>query len=92
LVWLLPTRRDASNSMHRSWRHWGCTTPKLLTNIKRYVDSAEDLDGFEEVSEENQEKLKKGWEAGKVADEGTRFNGSTEVATYVLALRYPRLR
>jgi hypothetical protein len=55
---------------HRAWRHWGCTTKKILENMKKSIDSAEDLDGFEDISEENQEKLKAAWETGEVADEG----------------------
>lgn len=52
-----------------SWRHWGCVTSKILSNMKNSFDEADELDGFEELSEGDQEKIRKAWEDGKVADE-----------------------
>jgi flagellar biosynthesis GTPase FlhF len=52
-----------------AWRHWGCTTPKIITNMKEKFSSAEDLDGFEDLKEEDQERVRHAWEEGRVADE-----------------------
>lgn len=51
------------------WRHWGCVSPKIIENVKKSFESAEDLDGFEELKEEDQEKLKTAWEVGHVAED-----------------------
>ncbi|KAI0053112.1 zf-PARP-domain-containing protein, partial [Auriscalpium vulgare] len=51
------------------WRHWGCTTPKLIANIKKQFEDAADLDNFEALKPEDQAKIKKAWEDGRVADE-----------------------
>ena len=51
------------------WRHWGCVTTKIIENVKKTLENAEDLDGFEELKEGDQDKLKAAWEAGHVADE-----------------------
>ncbi|KAI0251934.1 hypothetical protein BJV78DRAFT_1207868 [Lactifluus subvellereus] len=52
-----------------SWRHWGCTTPTIITNMKKSFSSADDLDGFDELQPADQEKIRKAWEDGHVADE-----------------------
>ncbi|KAJ4472127.1 hypothetical protein J3R30DRAFT_1037186 [Lentinula aciculospora] len=52
-----------------AWRHWGCITPKVLSNVKDEHPDASDVDGFEELRPEDQEKVIKAWEVGKVADE-----------------------
>ncbi|RPD56945.1 zf-PARP-domain-containing protein [Lentinus tigrinus ALCF2SS1-7] len=51
------------------WRHWGCVTPHILNNLKKSFSQAEELDGFDELSEEDQERVKKAWEEGHVAPE-----------------------
>ena len=56
-------------SHNSAWRHWGCVTPKIIENAKKSSDGAEDLDGFEDLSEEDQQKLKTAWEVGHVAEE-----------------------
>ena len=52
-----------------AWRHWGCTTKTIFTNIKKSFESAEELDGYEDLKPEDQEKVNKAWEEGHVADE-----------------------
>ncbi|KKK18802.1 hypothetical protein AOCH_002889 [Aspergillus ochraceoroseus] len=54
------------------WRHWGCVTPKIIANFGELVGDDKDLstiDGFDELSPENQEKVKKAVEQGHVDDE-----------------------
>ena len=43
--------------------------------MKKSFESASDLDGFDEVSEDNQEKLNSAWESGEVADAGKSLAG-----------------
>lgn len=52
-----------------AWRHWGCTTPKIISNMKASFESADELDGFEDLKDEDRERIRKAWEDGKVADE-----------------------
>ncbi|KAI5116155.1 hypothetical protein M0805_008426 [Coniferiporia weirii] len=51
------------------WRHWGCVTPRIIANMKTKFESASDLDGFDELPEEDQSRIEKAWEDGRVADE-----------------------
>jgi hypothetical protein len=62
--------RGYSTTYFRKWRHWGCTTKKILENLKKKVGEVDDLDGMDEISEENQAKIRTAWEVGEVADEG----------------------
>ncbi|KAJ6516401.1 hypothetical protein C8R45DRAFT_243431 [Mycena sanguinolenta] len=52
-----------------AWRHWGCVTSRVLENVKKVHDEAADLDGFDELSPEDQAKITKAWEVGHVDDE-----------------------
>jgi len=52
-----------------AWRHWGCTTAKIIANMKKQFESADELDGYDELRPEDQEKVNKAWEDGHVADE-----------------------
>jgi hypothetical protein len=54
---------------HSAWRHWGCVTPKILANVKKSFPSPSELDGFEDLRPEDQDKVTNAYEHGKVADE-----------------------
>ncbi|CDO71198.1 hypothetical protein BN946_scf184845.g69 [Trametes cinnabarina] len=60
---------DFKGNTNFSWRHWGCVTPKIISNMKEKFDEADELDGFEDLNEEDQERIKKAWEEGHVAPE-----------------------
>lgn len=61
---------DASHSPNRSaWRHWGCVTKKVLSNVKEQFEKASEVDGYEDMKPEDQAKVDKAWEDGQVADE-----------------------
>ncbi|KAJ6096265.1 zf-PARP-domain-containing protein [Penicillium sp. IBT 16267x] len=58
------------------WRHWGCATPRFLENIKRdweeMCDGKPDyslLDGYDELPEESQEKIRRALDNGHIDDE-----------------------
>ncbi|PKY08513.1 zf-PARP-domain-containing protein [Aspergillus campestris IBT 28561] len=64
------------------WRHWGCTTPKLISNIKESIGEGEDmdldaLDGYDELEAGEQEKIQRAFEQGHVDDED--WKGDVEV-------------
>lgn len=52
-----------------SWRHWGCTTPTIIINMKKSFSNADELDGFEDLQPADQEKVRHAWDDGHVADE-----------------------
>ncbi|KAH9968234.1 hypothetical protein BC827DRAFT_1171214 [Russula dissimulans] len=52
-----------------SWRHWGCTTTTIINNMKNSFSKADELDGFDDLQPEDQEKIRKAWDDGHVADE-----------------------
>ena len=44
-------------------------TPRIIDNMKNSFGEADDLDGFDELKDEDQERVQKAWEEGHVADE-----------------------
>ncbi|OJJ44311.1 hypothetical protein ASPZODRAFT_769959 [Penicilliopsis zonata CBS 506.65] len=68
---------DTGNFQSWYWRHWGCVTPKVITNLSETLDEVSgadgkdfsELDGYEDLSSENQEKVRKALEQGHVDDE-----------------------
>ena len=44
-------------------------TAKILSNMKSSFEDASELDGFEDLKKEDQERVTKAFESGKVADE-----------------------
>ncbi|OBZ77754.1 PARP-type zinc finger-containing protein C2A9.07c [Grifola frondosa] len=63
------TLTDIKGNTTFFWRHWGCVTPKIISNMKNSFEEADELDGFDELNEGDQEKVQKAWEEGHVADE-----------------------
>ncbi|KAI6116797.1 zf-PARP-domain-containing protein [Pisolithus croceorrhizus] len=51
-----------------SWRHWGCASSKLISNMKERLDDVEELDGFDELRDEDKDRIRRAFEEGKVAD------------------------
>ncbi|KAG7009523.1 hypothetical protein G7Y79_00002g006380 [Physcia stellaris] len=60
---------------HQSWkwRHWGCVTPTSIANMNEVIDNNFDyLDGYDELSEDVQEMVRRAFEQGHVDDEDWR--------------------
>ncbi|ODM14874.1 hypothetical protein SI65_09626 [Aspergillus cristatus] len=60
------------------WRHWGCVTPKLIGNLNETIDEEGGggdekdytaIDGYEDLPDELQEKVRGALEQGHVDDE-----------------------
>jgi hypothetical protein len=51
-----------------AWRHWGCVTPKILDNVKKSIGEAAEIDGYEELNDEDKARVVTAWEEGHVAD------------------------
>ncbi|KAJ5103514.1 hypothetical protein N7532_004043 [Penicillium argentinense] len=65
-----------------SWRHWGCTTPRVLHNITENIANEDKsiafdtLDGWEELDDETREKIRTAIEKGHIEDD--EWNGDAE--------------
>lgn len=59
---------DVRGATSYVWRHWGCVTPKIISNIKNSVGDVEDLDGFDDLKDDDKDRLRHAFEEGKVAD------------------------
>ncbi|KAF2487891.1 hypothetical protein BDY17DRAFT_320403 [Neohortaea acidophila] len=63
------------------WRHWGCVTPKVLSNWNETSEGNPELiDGFEELPPKAQEKVRRALAQVHVDDED--WNGDVEVNRY----------
>ncbi|KAJ5918738.1 zf-PARP-domain-containing protein [Penicillium verhagenii] len=68
---------DSEKIQAYMWRHWGCTTPRVIENIKKewQENCSEDkpdysrLDGYDELPVELQEKVRRALEQGHIDDE-----------------------
>ena len=52
-----------------AWRHWGCATTTIITDVKKSFSKVDELDGFNELLTAEQDKFRNAWEDGHVADE-----------------------
>ena len=55
--------------LRSAWRHWGCTTNKVLENIKEQFPDPSEIDGFDELQDADKERITTAYEAGHVAEE-----------------------
>ncbi|KAJ6083005.1 hypothetical protein N7467_007140 [Penicillium canescens] len=70
------TWTDTEKIQSWMWRHWGCLTPRMISNMQESlkIDGSdgynfEQLDGFEDLSEELQDKIRNAVETGHIPDE-----------------------
>lgn len=52
-----------------AWRHWGCTTEKIISNMKNQFSESSELDGYEDLKPEDKQKVDTAWKSGHVAEE-----------------------
>ena len=52
-----------------AWRHWGCTTPVIINNLKKSFSNADELDGFDELQPADQDRIRRAWDDGRIPDE-----------------------
>ncbi|KAL4957244.1 hypothetical protein BDW69DRAFT_156725 [Aspergillus filifer] len=73
---------DSGQYQSWSWRHWGCVTPKVISNINDLIGEGDDrdldmLDGYDELPSDLQDKIKRALEQGHVDD--ADWKGDVEV-------------
>ncbi|KAI9486185.1 MAG: hypothetical protein EXX96DRAFT_547967 [Benjaminiella poitrasii] len=49
-----------------TWRHWTCITETVVKNMKNAISSPKDIMGYDEIREEDQERINRTWEEGHV--------------------------
>ncbi|KAJ7367800.1 hypothetical protein DFH08DRAFT_5992 [Mycena albidolilacea] len=52
-----------------AWRHYYCISKKVFSNMKKIHEDSSEVDGFEDLSEEDQARFSKAFENGEVPDE-----------------------
>lgn len=60
----LPTSPNSQLTLRCRWRHWYCVTSQVLGNLNKEFTSADQIDGFEELREEDQDRITKALEEG----------------------------
>ncbi|KAG2362056.1 hypothetical protein BDR07DRAFT_1584247, partial [Suillus spraguei] len=40
---------DFRGNTSYAWRHWGCTTAKIISNMKSQFEYPDELDGFDDL-------------------------------------------
>ncbi|PGG98932.1 alkaline phosphatase D [Blastomyces parvus] len=76
----LGTWVDTENFQSWAWKHWGCVTPRQIASIQEIVGDERDctlIDGYDEISAENQEKFREAVAQGHVSD--ADWKGDVEV-------------
>ncbi|EEQ84288.1 hypothetical protein RJZ56_003027 [Blastomyces dermatitidis] len=76
----LGTWVDTENFQSWAWKHWGCVTPRQIASIQEIVGDERDctlIDGYDEISVDNQEKFREAVAQGHVSD--TDWKGDVEV-------------
>lgn len=59
------------------WRHWGCVTPAQIANMSSNIgDNLDNLDGYDELPDDLQEKVRRAFDQGHVDDE--EWSGDVE--------------
>ncbi|GAA97672.1 uncharacterized protein L969DRAFT_87779 [Mixia osmundae IAM 14324] len=56
------------------WRHWGCVTPKVISNLKTAFEDPAELDGYEDLRPEDQTRIKDAYDQGHIAPEDVNPN------------------
>ncbi|CAE6449647.1 unnamed protein product [Rhizoctonia solani] len=51
------------------WRHWGCTTARVLANLKSQTHSPGEIDGFNDLRDEDRERVQMALAMCRVAQE-----------------------
>ncbi|WEW54971.1 alkaline phosphatase [Emydomyces testavorans] len=62
---------DTEQFQSWAWKHWGCVTPRQIASLQEIVGEDKDfslVDGFDELSAANQDKIREAVEQGHVAD------------------------
>ncbi|PFH47702.1 hypothetical protein AMATHDRAFT_151459 [Amanita thiersii Skay4041] len=60
---------DFRGNQSFTYRHWGCVTPKIIEKMKSQFNDPSELDGYDELRPEDQERISTAFEEGHVAEE-----------------------
>ncbi|ORE02771.1 zf-PARP-domain-containing protein [Rhizopus microsporus var. microsporus] len=49
-----------------TWRHWTCCTSEVISNMKNALSSPEAMGGWNELREDDKERIRRAWEEGDI--------------------------
>ena len=49
--------------------HWGCSSNEQIAQLKKSYSEPSQVEGFADLKEAEQEKVKRAWEAGEIPEE-----------------------
>lgn len=81
---------DFKGKQSFSWRHFYCVTDKVWSNVKATFESGAELDGFEDLREEDQAKVEAAFEAGASASSFLPRRDTNADCFVVASRRSPR--
>ncbi|KAG1441511.1 hypothetical protein G6F56_011449 [Rhizopus delemar] len=50
------------------WRHWTCCSDQVFENMRKTISGPEELNGWNELREDDQERVRRGWNEGSIPD------------------------
>ncbi|CAO3666547.1 unnamed protein product [Rhizopus stolonifer] len=50
------------------WRHWTCCSDQVFENMRKAMSGPEELNGWNELREDDQERVRRGWNEGSIPD------------------------
>ena len=57
-----------SHYYHSAWQHWGCMPTPMVAKLKQSYESAEEIEGFSELKEAEQDKVNRAWDEGAIPE------------------------
>ncbi|KAI8985139.1 hypothetical protein BDB01DRAFT_850195 [Pilobolus umbonatus] len=67
---------EVENIKGVSWKHWTCVSPEVLSNMKESLSTPDIMKGWENLKEEDKEKIKEAWELGDIPNRPQPANKS----------------
>ncbi|KAF1806820.1 hypothetical protein FB192DRAFT_1013148 [Mucor lusitanicus] len=76
----LGVETDIGGNVRLTWRHWLCTTPKVLANMREAMSEPEEIQGFDAIREEDQDRIRQAWADGELPEDEKKDEGEEEGA------------
>ncbi|KAI9344130.1 hypothetical protein BD770DRAFT_397761 [Pilaira anomala] len=59
---------EVTNIHGTKWRHWYCTTAKVIENMKSDFPDPSSINGWQDLREEDQERVQRAWDEGDIPE------------------------
>ncbi|KAI7891908.1 uncharacterized protein EV154DRAFT_209362 [Mucor mucedo] len=57
---------EVPNTGGSRWRHWVCVTSKVIENMQKDYSSPDQIQGWEDLRPEDQERVQRAWDEGEI--------------------------